>query len=122
MERTEKNLSDRAVLVGLVFGSETQESVDKSLDELERLLNTAGGECVARLTQNKETPDVRTVIGSGKVTELAYICACNDVTLVVFDCEMSPSQIRNVEDVVDQILFHHKPSAAFRLAFYATKI
>ena len=100
MSEFEKNIKDRAVLVGVVWGSETQESVDKSLDELERLLETAGGECVARLTQNKEAPDVRTVIGSGKVAELAYLCACNDVTLVVFDCELSPSQIRNVEDVV----------------------
>ena len=91
---------DRAVLVGLVWGSETAQSVDRSLDELEGLLNTAGGECVARLTQNKDNPDVRTVIGSGKVAELAYLCACNDVTLVVFDCELSPSQIRNIEDIV----------------------
>ena len=100
MEYTDKKLKDRAVLVGLVWGSETQESVDKSLDELERLLETAGGEAVARLTQNKDTPDVRTVIGSGKASELAYLCACNDVTLVVFDCELSPSQIRNIEDIV----------------------
>lgn len=100
MAETEKNINDRAVLVGLVLGNDTQENVDKSLDELERLLETAGGECVARLTQNKDNPDVRTVIGSGKASELAYICACNDVTLVVFDCEMSPSQIRNLEDIV----------------------
>ncbi len=97
----EKNTAaDRAVLVGVVWGNETPESVDASLDELCELLHTAGGECVARLTQNKETPDVRTVIGSGKASELAYLCACNDITLVVFDCEMSPSQIRNVEDIV----------------------
>ena len=100
MAELEKNIKASAVLVGLVWGDETQESVDKSLDELERLLETAGGECVARLTQSKDTPDVRTVIGSGKASELAYLCACNDVTLVVFDCEMSPSQIRNLEDIV----------------------
>lgn len=100
MSKFERNINDKAVLVGLVWGRETQEIVDKSLDELERLLDTAGGECVARLTQNKDTPDVRTVIGSGKVAELAYLCACNDATLVVFDCELSPSQIRNIEDVV----------------------
>ncbi len=100
MPETQKNMTDRAVLVGLVWGEETQQSVDASLDELEELLHTAGGEAVARLTQNKETPDVRTVIGSGKAAELAYICACNDITLVVFDCEMSPSQIRNIEDIL----------------------
>ena len=95
-------IKDRAVLVGVVWGSETHESVDASLDELERLLETAGGIAVARLTQNKEAPDVRTVIGSGKTAELAYLCALNDVTLVVFDCEMAPSQIRNVEDIVGE--------------------
>ncbi len=100
MEENKKIDADRAVLVGIVTQRETQEAVDKSLDELERLLNTAGGECVARLTQNKEAPDTRTVIGSGKAAELAYLCAVNDVTLVVFDCELSPSQIRNLEDIV----------------------
>ena len=88
------------MLVGIVTQKETQEMLDKSMDELERLLETAGGECVARLTQSKESPDVRTVIGSGKAAELAYLCACNDVTLVVFDCEMSPSQIRNLENIL----------------------
>ena len=93
-------INSRAILVGIVFGRETQETVDKSLDELERLLDTAGGIAVARLTQNKEAPDTRTVVGSGKAAELAYLCAVNDVSLVVFDCEMSPSQIRNVEDIL----------------------
>ena len=94
------NKPDRTVLVGIVTQKETQEMLDKSMDELERLLETAGGECVARLTQSKESPDVRTVIGSGKAAELAYLCATNDVTLVVFDCEMSPSQIRNLENIL----------------------
>ena len=97
---TKNIFPDRSILVGIVWGRETQESVDRSLDELEGLLNTAGGEAVARLTQNKEAPDIRTVIGSGKAAELAYLCAVNDVTLVVFDCELSPSQIRNLEDIV----------------------
>ncbi len=92
--------TDRAVLVGLVYGKETQESAEQSLDELEGLLSTAGGVAVARLTQNKEAPDNQTMIGSGKAVELAYLCACNDVTLVVFDCELSPSQIRNLEEIV----------------------
>ncbi|MBO5938129.1 MAG: GTPase HflX [Clostridia bacterium] len=96
----QKTKVDRAVLCGVVWGKETQESVEKSLDELEGLLTTAGGICVARLTQNKEAPDTRTMIGSGKAAELAYLCAINDVTLVVFDCELSPSQIRNLEDIV----------------------
>ena len=96
----EKIIGERAVLVGIVTRGESEAELQKSLDELERLLDTAGGVSIARLTQNKETPDPRTLIGSGKAAELAYICACNDATLVVFDCDLSPSQIRNIEDIV----------------------
>lgn len=101
MEEKKREL-DRGVLVGILWGKETQESVDRSLDELEGLLSTAGGIAVARLTQSKESPDPRTVIGSGKAAELAYLCACNEINLVVFDCELSPSQIRNLEDTVGE--------------------
>ena len=99
---TEKEIPrpDRAILVGLVQRGESIDALERSMDELEGLLNTAGGECIARLTQNKEAPDARTMIGSGKASELAYLCACNDIDLVVFDCELSPSQIRNLENIV----------------------
>jgi len=93
-------IADKAVLVGLVTRGESADELDASLDELEGLLKTAGGECVARLTQSKEAPDPRTMIGSGKAAELAYLCACNDISLVVFDCELSPSQIRNLEAIM----------------------
>ncbi len=91
---------DRAILVGIIWGRETEESVQRSLDELEGLLSTAGGESVARLTQSKDAPDVRTALGSGKVSELAYLCSLHDITLVVFDFELSPSQIRNIENIL----------------------
>ena len=87
-----------AILVGIVTRDTNAEEVEKELDELARLLDTAGGEEVARLVQNKETPDPRTVIGSGKVWELSELCRNNGVKLVVFDAELSPSQIRNIED------------------------
>ncbi len=100
MIEKELPIPDKTVLVGMVKKGEDTEALDASLDELEGLLKTAGGECVARLTQSKEAPDPRTMIGSGKAAELAYLCACNDVTLVVFDCELSPSQIRNLETIM----------------------
>jgi GTP-binding protein HflX len=100
MKENELEKVGRAVLVGLVQRGESAELLERSMDELEGLLKTAGGECIARLTQNKEAPDTRTMIGSGKAAELAYICACNDADLVVFDCELSPSQIRNLENIV----------------------
>ncbi|MBO5306036.1 MAG: GTPase HflX, partial [Clostridia bacterium] len=77
------------------------EETEKSLDELTRLLDTAGGEVFARLIQNKDTPDVRTVIGSGKVNELKEICKQNEIDLVIFDGDLSPSQIRNLEDELE---------------------
>ncbi len=92
----------KAVLVGVVAREERTaadsiEEAEKSLDELERLLDTAGGETFARMIQ-KTTPDPRTLIGSGKVKELSDLCRNNDIDLVVFDCDLSPVQIRNLED------------------------
>ena len=88
----------RAVLVGIVTRETSPEEVEKELDELARLLDTAGGEEFARLVQNKDTPDPRTLIGSGKIAELSELCTNNGVKLVIFDAELSPSQIRNIED------------------------
>lgn len=88
----------RAVLLGMVTRDEDAGEVDKSLDELARLLDTAGGDVIARMVQSKSTPEARTMIGSGKVQELGELCRNNDVTLVVFDGDLSPVQIRNLED------------------------
>lgn len=71
-----------------------------SLGELERLLDTAGGDCVAYLTQMRDTPDTKTMLGSGKVAELKNLCENLSADLVVFDCELSPSQIREIEDAI----------------------
>ena len=88
----------KAVLVGICTEECDAADTEKSLSELERLLDTAGGVCFAKLIQNKDKPDPRTLIGSGKVRELAALCHGNGVELVVFDEELSPSQIRNLED------------------------
>jgi len=86
----------RAALVSVVTRGSAEEA-EIGLAELERLLETAGGVAVFKMIQNKEAPDVRTYLGSGKTAELAYYCARNDVSLAVFDSELSPSQIRNLE-------------------------
>lgn len=98
----ENELKNKAVIVG-VFGQDGEIECEKSLDELERLLETAGVEPFARVTQAREFPDAKTCIGSGKLKELSELCKGNDVTLVVFDTELSPSQIRNIEDEVDGV-------------------
>ena len=88
----------RAILVGVCTREDTPEEIEKGLDELARLLDTAGGSVFARVTQNKDTFDPRTIIGSGKVAEIAALCEGNDVGVIIFDMELSPSQIRNLED------------------------
>ncbi len=103
MEIKEKIEAGRAVLVGIVTPDMPEREVEVSLSELERLLDTAGGECVARLTQGRQTHDVRTYIGSGKVEELCELCKNNEIELAIFDTELTPSQIRNLEDELDGV-------------------
>ena len=88
----------KAILVSLITKDMSENEADISLCELERLCDTAGAEVFAKMMQNKETPDPRTYIGKGKVSELSELCKNNEVNTVVFDCELSPSQIRNLED------------------------
>ena len=87
---------NRAVLAGLnspVLGRE-QNANEESLEELEALLETAGGTCVGTVLQNKATPDPRTFLGEGKVEELKGLCEAGEADLVVFDNDLSPSQQR----------------------------
>ncbi len=93
-----ENTITKAILVGIVTDGTTQEEEEKSILELARLLDTAGGEVFATVLQNKSAPDPRTLIGSGKVREVGELCLNNDVKLVVFNNELSPAQIRNLED------------------------
>lgn len=88
----------KAVLVSLVTRDMDENEADISLSELERLCETADVAVFAKMMQNKESPDPRTYIGKGKVAELSELCKNNEVDTVVFDCELSPSQIRNLED------------------------
>ena len=88
----------RAVLVSVVPKGADEREYEVSFDELARLADTAGAEVFARLTQQKENPDVRTYIGKGKVEELSGLCEKNEVDVVIFDDELSPSQIKNLEN------------------------
>ena len=94
----ENDIKTKAVLVGIVTDRGDAEEVEKSVYELGQLLDTAGGETFAVVIQNKSTPDPRTLIGKGKVQEIGELCENNGVKLVIFDEELSPAQIRNLED------------------------
>ncbi len=93
-----ENNETRAVLVGLCKKTSETEECYRSLDELERLLDTAGGISIAKVIQVKESFDVRTCIGSGKVSEIKELAENEGAELVVFDFELSPAQIRNLEE------------------------
>ena len=89
-----------AVLVSVFRKGEDPSPFEASLAELERLLETAGGEVFAKLVQVKEHPENATYIGSGKIKELASLCETGGVSLVVCDEELSPMQIKNLEDAL----------------------
>lgn len=93
---------ERVALVALITDKDEGAAM-ASLDELWRLVETAGGEVAARVTQSKDKPDPATYIGSGKVKELSELCRNAQITLAVFDCELSPSQIKNLEDAMGDV-------------------
>ena len=72
-----------------------------SLDELEELAHTAGAEVIARVTQKRDKPDAATFMGSGRLEELKTFCADNEIDLIIFDDELTPSQQRNIERETD---------------------
>ncbi len=95
---SEELISQKAILVGMVSSKNELDACNASLDELERLLNTAGGETFCKVVQVKDSYDPRTCLGSGKINEISEICKANGIDLIIFDFELSPSQIRNIED------------------------
>ncbi len=101
IQSTEESPMTRGILCSIYPQGGEQECM-KSLDELERLLDTAGGEVVGVLTQMRDAPDNRTMLGSGKIRELSEMCDNLEAELVVFDCELSPSQIREIENSIDR--------------------
>ncbi len=93
----EKHLT-RAILIGADTGEYDAES---SMEELAELAKTAGAEELARVLQKREAYEPATVIGEGKLAEVKELCGSLGAELLIFDCELTASQIRNVEDETD---------------------
>lgn len=93
----------KAILVSIAESGADVPACEAGLRELERLLDTAGGVCFAKVIQTKEKFDARLCIGAGKAAEIKEMCAVNDIHLAVFDFELSPSQIRNLEDALGDV-------------------
>ena len=98
----EKVKPERAVLVGLNAACFTKEqtATDDSLEELEALLETAGGFCTGKVLQNRPAPDTHSFIGEGKALEVKMLCEATESNMVVFDNELSPGQIRALEEIL----------------------
>ncbi|MEY3019884.1 MAG: GTPase HflX [Actinomycetota bacterium] len=86
-----------AIVVGMQLPGRTLHDVEASLDELVRLIDTAGGAVVERVVQRRDAPDPSTYLGGGKVAELAELARLHGADSIVFDDELTPAQQRNLE-------------------------
>lgn len=102
MEGTFDTKQERAILVGLNADCFTKEqtATDETMEELEALLETAGGFCTGKILQNKHTPDPHSFIGEGKAIEVRMLAEATASTMVIFDNELSPGNIRALEEII----------------------
>lgn len=96
----ELDTQEKAILVAIIRDKKDEQKVGDYLDELQFLAETAGAVTVARFTQKLPYPDRRTFVGSGKIEEIAAFVKEEEIDSVIFDDELSPSQIRNIEEIL----------------------
>ena len=96
LHEIQQDVPERVLLVSVDTG---EFDAEVSLAELAELVSTAGGEVVGVATQKKESPDKATCLGSGRAEEIALQCKAGDIDLVVMDRELSPTQLRNLEEI-----------------------
>ena len=96
LHEIQQDVPERVLLVSVDTG---EFDAEVSLAELAELVATAGGEVVGIATQKKESPDKATCLGSGRAQEIALQCEAEDIDLVVMDRELSPTQLRNLEEI-----------------------
>ena len=102
MESNFEKAQERAVLVGLNADcfKKDQTATDETLEELEALLETAGGFCTAKILQNRHSPDAHSFIGEGKAQEVRMLIEATASTMAIFDNELSPGHIRALEEIL----------------------
>mgnify|MGYP003290365380 CR=1 FL=1 len=94
---TEEQHNEKAVFVGVIKQGDDERQIMEYLDELEFLAETAGAIGVKKFIQKVDRPDSRTYIRSGKLQEIKEYCEENEIEVVIFDDELSPTQLRNIE-------------------------
>ena len=97
-----KETEERAILVALRTRDLTKEKVSEHLSELEELANTAGATTVFKIIQDKASADKALYIGKGKTEEIAELSELNDITTIIFDDDLSPVQVRNLEKAINR--------------------
>ena len=92
---------EKTALVGIVTQNQSEEKLNEYLDELEFLTFTAGGEVIKRFSQKMERPNPKTFVGTGKIEEINLFVKENDISTLIFDDELSPSQQKNISKIID---------------------
>jgi len=92
---------EKTAIVGIVTQNQSEEKLNEYLDELEFLTFTAGGEVVKRFSQKMERPNPKTFVGTGKLEEICLFVKENDISTLIFDDELSPSQQKNISKIID---------------------
>jgi len=100
-ESSIKRAPEKTILVGISMGKDGKDKVTEYLDELKFLVDTAGGVVEGRFVQNLDFPNPKTYVGTGKLEEIAQYVKAAEIDMVVFDDELSPSQIRNLEKAIE---------------------
>lgn len=94
-------ISEKAVLIGVITQQQNETQSDEYLDELEFLTQTAGGVVVKRFVQKMERPNPKTFLGAGKLEDVKDFIHANAIGTAIFDDELSPAQLRNIEKILD---------------------
>jgi len=97
-----KNSKERAMLIALQTRHINRELAEEHISELEELANTAGAESIFKIIQNKNTMDPAFYIGKGKAEELAQLVELNDISIAIFDDDLTPVQVRNLEKLFNR--------------------
>ncbi len=92
---------EKSVIVGIITQNQSEEKLKEYLDELEFLIFTAGGEVTKRFIQKMDKPNPKTFLGTGKIEEVHHYIRENQITTVIFDDELSPSQQKNISKILD---------------------
>ena len=97
-----ENISfEKTAIVGIVTQNQSEEKLNEYLDELEFLTYTAGGEVIKRFSQKMDKPNPKTFVGTGKIDEIHHFVKENNVTTLIFDDELTPSQQKNISKIID---------------------